>query len=260
MSTRTSAGYLTVNEFNTCPPKRVLLIGDSVALTMGIEMVLHEKDWGTLIDDKALTGCGFIVGDDVDPHGVFTPMASQCNNEDAQWAADARTAQAQAIVVEMGWWDSEPHMISGSVATLTQPGYDTMVEQDILGLITRLRSASSAPIFFLSVPWMDPPAWTNGQQDPAASAAYHNEINDLIESAVRTSSSLHFIDVSPYLTPSGQFQAVVDGQVCRETDGVHLYYRLPTQLSYVYTRCGAALSNGVLSTVREVLARARTSH
>jgi len=247
-------GAVTYAKYTTCPPKHVLIIGDSLALTMGLQMSMAQEDWGTLIDNVALDGCGFVTGYSIEHLGAYTPMNHSCDNEVATWASDARSFKAQAIVVELGWWDSFDHMINGSAATLLQPQYDDMVEQKILALIAGLRTASAAPIYFLSVPWMDPPE-TNGQPEPAASAASHNEINALIEQAAKSSRTTHFVDVSPYITPAGSFQTNVDGGICRNSDGVHLYYAPAGTLDYVHTRCGMALQRGVLSLIREDLKR-----
>jgi hypothetical protein len=248
-------GVLSYGHFTTCPPKRVLIVGDSLALTMGIELFLDEKDWGINIDNGALNGCGFVTGDKVELAGNYDAMNPHCDQEQAVWTADARNFKAQAIVVELGWWDSFQHMINGSITSLAQPQYDSMVEQQILDLIHGFRTASTAPIYFLSVPWMNPPALPNGQPEPAASAANHNEINDLIQSAVKSSKTVHFVDISPYITPSGQFETDVGGGVCRQSDGVHLYYKSPETVHYIQTECGKALQSGVLSLIRQDLAK-----
>jgi SGNH domain (fused to AT3 domains) len=239
--------------FTTCPPKRVLLVGDSVALTMGIQMALGQEKWGALMDDQAINGCGFVTGYPLEHLGSFAPMNPHCDQEVSVWTADARQFKPQAIVVELGWWDSYQHMINGQVESLSQPQYDTLVEQHILSLIQGIRSASSAPLFFLSVPWMNPPALPSGQQEPAASAASHNEINSLIQQAVSQSSQVHFVDISPYITPSGQFSKTVDGGICRASDGVHLYYGALGTLDLHHTQCGKALQKGVLSLIRQEL-------
>jgi hypothetical protein len=250
-----SSSITSYGEFTTCPPKRVLLIGDSVALTMAIQMSLHQEDWGTLVDDGSLIGCGFVTGHSVDYLGTWVPMNPHCDHEAATWTAAARSFKPQAVVVEMGWWDSLRHLINGHVESLAEPRYDSMVEQQIVDLIRGIRSASSAPMYFLSVPWMDPPALPNGQEEPGASAASHDEINDLIKAATKSSDGVHFVDVSPYITPSGHYQTDVDGGVCRaSSDGVHLYYGPPNTFDYVQTRCGMALQNGILSMIREDLA------
>jgi hypothetical protein len=160
----------------------------------------------------------------------------------------------------MGWWDSFQHLINGNVASLGQPQYDTMMEQQILALIASLRSASAAPIYFLSVPWMNPGPLPNGQQEPAASAASHDEINALIKSAAQSSKSVHFVDISTYITPSGKYEAEVDGGKCRASDGIELYYSSPGALHYVQTQCGKALQKGLLSMIRQALSGGSHHH
>ncbi len=243
-------GFVAYGSFATCPPKRVLVLGDSVALTMGIQLSLDQEDWGTLIENAAINGCGFVTGYDVriTPRSGSFALGSQCESEATIWVSDVRSFGPQAIVVEMGWWDSFPHVIKGKESDLSQPRYDARVESGIRGLIRKLRTVSAAPIYFLSVPWMRPPILPNGQPRPAASTANHVEVNRLIRSAARSSPSTHFIDISPYITPTGHFQTNVGGGVCRTSDGVHLYYT-----NYVHTECGKALQRGVLSIIRENL-------
>ena len=155
------------------------------ALSMGIQMSLGQEDWGTIVDDAGLLGCGFVTGYDLKFEGHVIPMNPHCNNEAAVWISDIRSFEPQAIVVDMGWWDSFRHIVNGKVSFLAQPHYDSLVEQRILALIDSLRAVSAAPIYFLSVPWMQPPALPKGQPEPAASTASHDEINSLIQSATR---------------------------------------------------------------------------
>jgi hypothetical protein len=226
---------------------------------MGIEMAIGQANWGTTVDNEALNGCGFVTGYSVYVHGSYNSMDAECDNEVGAWVADVHHFKPQAIIVEMGWWDSHQRLINGNVSDLAQPQYDSLVEQRIVALVASFRSVSAAPIYFLSVPWMQPPALPNGQTDPAASPAYHDEINSLIREATHSSSSVHFVDVSPYITPSGDFQASLDGGTCRASDGVHLYYTplKPSSgvLDYVQTQCGKALQQGILSMIREDLAK-----
>jgi hypothetical protein len=245
--------FVRYARFTTCPPKRVLVLGDSVAITMGIQMNIDQEDWGAIVDVVATDGCGFVTGYDVNYLGRFIPMNRSCNNDAAVWTSDVRSFRPQAIVVEMGWWDSFPHMINGKVSLLSDPRYDSLVERQILGLTHSLRIVSAAPIYFLSVPWMQPSALPNGRPEPAASRASHNEINRLIRSAALSSTTTHFVNISPYITPAGHFQADVEGRICRASDGVHLYYG--AGLHYVQTECGKALQRGVLSMIRQDLVK-----
>jgi hypothetical protein len=247
-------GSINYKSFTTCPPKRVLLIGDSVALTMGIQMSLNQENWGALIENASLNQCGFVTGYSVEVNGTTTAMDPKCADEPMVWTKDAHRFKPDAIVVEMGWWDSLLHVINGTTASLSQPQYDTMVEHQVLGLIADLRSVSAAPIYLLSVPWMHPGPLPNGQQEPASTAAYHDKINSLIEAAAQTSKTVHFVDISSYITPSGHYQRDVDRGNCRASDGIELYYSSPGALHYVQTLCGKALQRGVLSVIRQALA------
>ena len=249
-------GYVTYGQFTTCPPKRVLVIGDSLALTMGIEMSIGQEDWGTIMDGKAINGCGFVTGTDLEHNGTFVRENPACDNELATWTTDIHLFKPQAILIEMGWWDSFQHMINGTVQSLADPSYDNLVEQQIVHLTQGLRSATSANIYLLSVPWMNPAPLPNGQPEPAASPTSHNEINSLLQAAAASSSATHVVDVSPYITPSGHFQTNVDGKVCRSSDGIHLYYAPnSSSLHYVHTPCGQALQRGVLSMIRQGLSK-----
>jgi hypothetical protein len=253
-------GSISYKSFTTCPPKRVLLIGDSVALTMGIEMSINEENWGTLIENASVKDCGFVTGYSVVDLGNVTPTNSQCNGALKVWTKDAHRFKPQAIVVEMGWWDSFQHLINGAVVSLSQLQYVAMVEQQMHALINGLRSASAAPIYFLSVPWMNPGQLPNGQPEPAASATSHDDINSLIQTVAQSSDAVHFVNVAPFITPSGAYEAQVGGGQCRSADGIELYYTAPQALRYVQTPCGKALQKGLLSTIRQGLKQPSHRH
>ncbi len=237
--------------FHTCPPKHILLIGDSVALTMGIEMVLDEERYGVLLDNRTTLGCGFVTGDEVNLTGSFTPMSRQCTSEGATWSAAAKNFKPQAVVVEMGWRDSMEHKVNGATVDLSSTSYRNLVLSKMEALVTALRSVTSAPVYFLTVPWMQPPKWANGQANPAASTASHAEINSLLAEAVAKSKDAHLINVSPYITPTGHFDLDVHGSPCRQATGVNMYTQRTGSAAYVSTACGLALQEGVLSTIRK---------
>ncbi len=246
-------GSIVYKVFNTCPPKRVLLVGDSLAWTMGIQMSINEEDWGTLILNASMIGCGFVTGYNVEVLGQVTSMDPRCDQEASIWANDARLFKPDAIVVEQGWWDSLQHLINGQITSLSQLTYDAMVEQQIQGLIANIRSVSAAPIYFLSVPWMNPGSLPNGRQEPAASASSHRAINEVIQTSIRSSKAVHFVNISPYITPLGKYETNVDGGTCRASDGIALYYTSPGPVHYVQTQCGKALQRGILSLIRRAL-------
>ena len=250
-------GIITYKLFTTCPPKKVLFIGDSIGLTMGIQMSLNQSNWGTLIDNASLNGCGFITGYSLEVLGQITAMNPRCADAAEYWEKTAHLFRPQAIVIELGWEDSFQHLINGQLTSLNQLSYVQMLEQHIKSLVAGLRAVSSSPIYFLSVPWSNPGTLPNGQPEPAASATSHDDINTVIKAIASSSKNVHFVDISRYITPSGKYATDVDGAVCRGTDGVELYFSAPGAVRYVQTRCGKALQRGVLSIIRKALVPAR---
>jgi hypothetical protein len=240
--------------FYTCPPKRVLVIGDSVALSMGFEMVLDQENWGTIVADNAILGCGFLVGYPVWNQARWGDGNPQCKTELSSWASAVKSFQPQAVVVEMGWWDSMIHLVDGHSEQLGQTPYDTLLLDHMTALVKALDVGSKPFIYFLTVPWMDPAKFPNGQSQPAAAPAFHDKINYLLAQAVKDTSRTALINVSPWITPGGKFQLYVDGAQCRTADGIHMYYELPGTTAWISTPCGRALQKGVLSIVRQGLA------
>ena len=62
-------GGSTRVRFTTCPPKRVLLIGDSIAFTLGMGFMEGEQNYGVELANAAILGCGF------NNRGSSTPLA-----------------------------------------------------------------------------------------------------------------------------------------------------------------------------------------
>jgi hypothetical protein len=246
-------GVTAYGTFYTCPPKRVMIIGDSVSLSMGIEMELDEENWGIEADNVAILGCGFVIGMQVDQNDKFVNQNDACSTEYSTWRSDAESFKPDLVIVEMGWWDSMLHKYNGQVVQLGQTWYEGVVLARMKTLLSELAVDGSPPVDFLTVPWMDPPKWPNGEHNPGASTAAHDEINALLADAVKSDPSrATLINVSPYVTPEGRFQEYVDGR-CRESDGVHMY--VGVGLDFVLTHCGYELQKGVLTQVREQLAK-----
>ena len=218
-------------------------------------MSLNQSNWGTLIDNASLNGCGFITGYSLDVLGQITAMNPRCTNESEYWEKTTHLFRPQAIIIELGWEDSFQHLINGQMTSLNQLSYVQMLEQHVKSLVASLRAVCSTPIYFLSVPWSNPGPLPNGQSEPAASATSHDDINTVIKAIASSSKNVHFVDISRYITPSGKYATDVDGGVCRGTDGVELYFSAPGAVRYVQTRCGKALQRGVLSIIRKALVR-----
>jgi peptidoglycan/LPS O-acetylase OafA/YrhL len=234
-----------------CPPVRVLVIGDSIGLTVGIEVGFDAKAYGVIEQDRAELGCGFVVGYDVAaPVMGWTRQSPRCAEALAGWRKDERRFNPDVVVVEMGYWDLADHMRNGHVTHIGEPGFDAVLARRVRHLVSLLGSAHR-PVVLLGVPPVEPPPLPNGAEPPEASASRRQEINSILRSVARAEPAfVHYFDLAPTIAPGGRFQADVDGGVCRSSDGVHLYDGSPPDL--LQTRCGARLEKRLLPYLRRV--------
>ncbi|HTU85910.1 MAG TPA: SGNH hydrolase domain-containing protein, partial [Solirubrobacteraceae bacterium] len=227
--------------FQTCPPKRVLLIGDSLAFTLGMPWLGNEEKYGIQLTDAAILGCAFTTQGELDVAGTWEGQSAGCPDELEEWAREERAVKAQEVVVELGYRDQFDWEIDGKVVHLGQPEFDAYVQNQINRLVDTL-GAGGTKILFLSVPYTDPPSQSNGSPAPAASPARHALINSMLESEARKHpNTVRVLDIDQTVSPGNHYDADVNGQLCR-FDGVHFS---------VY--CSELLEPQVLGEVRKTL-------
>ena len=72
-------------------------------------------------------------------------------------------------------------------------------------------------------------------------------INAMLASLPRRfPGEVYYFNIAPYVTPGNHFDAMVDGQICRTSDGLHFFIGGPAFSQYVQTRCGADLQAALL--------------
>jgi hypothetical protein len=238
--------------FHTCPPERVMLIGDSVSQSLGFQLALHEERYGVELQNDAELGCGFITTGLIGAPGSWSDFNPVCYTAVQTWRREAATFHPQVVVLEMGWWDSMDHLINGEDVYLGEPSYDSYLVQTIDQVIDEV-DASGAKVVLLSVPWMLPPPWPNGEEMPAALSYRHFMINKMLQTAVaERPGRAYFFDIAPEVTPAGHFEADVGGSICRTSDGIHFYwghnvFKVPA------TSCGEKLQAALLPWLRDLV-------
>jgi hypothetical protein len=230
-----------IKRFQTCPPKRVLLIGDSIAFTLGVPMLDDEEHYGTEVADGAMLGCAFTAGGLLDVNGSWKEPDQGCDGALSTWAQMERSLRPDVVVVELGYRDEFDWRWGNAVVHLGQRVFDRNVESRIEQFVDVL-GAGGTKILFLSVPFTHPPDQPSGAPAPAASPARHAKINALLRAvADRHAGQVGMLDLDPTISPGGAYAGQVDGQVCR-FDGIHFT---------VY--CAKLLEPQILGAVRQLL-------
>jgi peptidoglycan/LPS O-acetylase OafA/YrhL len=229
--------------FTTCPPKRVLLVGDSLAFTLGVGMQSDEQRYGVELADAGILGCAFTTTGQLDVNGAWQGQSAGCPNALKQWAQAERTLHAQAVVVELGYRDEFDWRINGKTEHLGQPAFDAYVQKQIDQYV-KVLGKGGVPVVFLSVPYTHPPDLPNGSPAPAASPARHAIINSMLRSAARLDPThVQVLGIDKTVSPGNQYQSKVNGQLCR-FDGIHFSIF-----------CSELLQPAVLGSAREAIAK-----
>ncbi|HWF54365.1 MAG TPA: acyltransferase family protein [Solirubrobacteraceae bacterium] len=233
-------GSSTVS-FRTCPPAKVLVVGDSLGYTIGVGLMENEQRYGLQVDNAAILGCAFDATGEMQISGVWQAQSTGCPDALTTWAADANAVGARAVVVELGYRDQFNWKIDGKVEHLGQTAFDARLQRTIDRYVQVL-GAHGRDVVFLSVPWSKPPANPDGSASVAGTPARHRTINAMLAKAARGHANVSIVDLDATVSPHGEYQPDVNGKLCR-FDGVHftLY-------------CSQLLQPTVLGDVRRQLA------
>ncbi|HEV2361846.1 MAG TPA: acyltransferase family protein [Acidimicrobiales bacterium] len=221
------------------PPQgtvRALLVGDSMAVTLGFGLETGESNYRVSMDDVAILGCGFDPVSEISFAGSTTKENSACATDLRTWAAEAVSFHASVVVVEMGYWDCADHLIGGKWVHVGDPGFDATLSDWIARTITAL-GAGGRPVVFMTVPGTNAGEQLDGSAWPYDQPSRHAAMNALIRNVVsRFPGRAYVVDINPVVSPEGVYgqyatltfrdpslvpQAPLGTQILARSDGVH---------------------------------------
>jgi len=226
--------------FHTCPPDKVLLVGDSLAFSLGVGLMDDEVHYGIEVANAARLGCAFTTAGELNIGGQWQPQSDGCPTALDQWSRDARTLGTRAVIVELGYRDQFDWRMNGTVVHLGQRWFDQYVQSQIDRFVNRF-SATGATVVLLTVPYTNPPPNTDGSPAAAAAPARHRIINSMLYQAASGHPNVSVVDIDKQLSPHDHYQATIDGRVCR-FDGIHFT-----------TFCSKMLQPTILDATRQLI-------
>ncbi len=199
---------------------RVLLAGDSIALTLGFGLAAEERHYGVTMWDVGMLGCSYDSAGELEYLDYRTDEQSNCRNAVQTWSADAAKFHVQAVVVEMGYWDAADRTFDGGWTSVGSALFDSYLQSQVEHLI-RVLGAGGAAVLLLTVPGTDSGSQPDGQPLPYDLVARHQEVNAVLARAVaRFPGRAWLVDINPVVSPGGRFVSSVGGKTIRY-DGVH---------------------------------------
>jgi hypothetical protein len=217
-------------------PVRVLLFGDSVALTLGLGLSLpkEQQAYGYVLSDKGILGCGVVFGPEVELMGTRYETPPACNGTPLtpgeaaakqpwpdQWQSAISQDKPNVVVLLAGRWEVVDREYEGNWTNILSPTYAAYVKSQ-LEQASQLVAASGARMVFLTAPCTDEGEQPDGapwpEDSPARLAAYNKLVRQVAAEHPTTDSAVNLFGAA---CPKGKFTTTVDGVTIRETDGVH---------------------------------------
>jgi len=225
------------------PPVRVLLVGDSVALTLGIGLAEQEHRADLDIRDDGLLGCGVAIGNEVRLHGQVDPVAGPgpdgtgaagtCRLDPgphgllwpAYWQQQIAAFHPDLVVLLAGRWETVTRTSpSGQWTNILHPAYAAYIER-ALQLAVAVGTAQGAHMVLETSPCFDTGEQPDGlpwrEDDPARVDAYNRLVRQVAADHPATVTVQH---LHALVCPGGRFTPTEDGVPLRTSDGVHFTY------------------------------------
>ena len=217
-------------------PVRVLLFGDSVALTLGLGLGLEaeQQKYGYVLSDKGILGCGVVFGPEVQLMGALFATPPACNGTPYspsepsikqpwpnQWLSAINEVKPNVVVLLAGRWEVVDREYQGTWTNILHPAYAAYVKSQ-LEQASQLATASGAHMVFLTAPCTDEGEQPDGapwpEDNPARLAVYNKLVRQVAAEHPTTDTA---VDLFGAACPGGKFAATVDGVTIRLSDGVH---------------------------------------
>jgi hypothetical protein len=205
-------------------PVRLLIVGDSIALTLGMGLSVDSGSrYGVTVSDHATLGCDLDPGLQVLVAGSPGPATPGCDLWRGLWPLLVAHERPQVVALGLGRWEVTDHLLGNQWVHVGEPAWDQHLTGDLRSAVALFHSFGARVVLF-TMPYIDP---TDRQPDglpwsedtPARVRAY----NELLRQVARADPHVvTVIDLNRILSPQGVYTASLHGVAVRSSDGVHI--------------------------------------
>jgi peptidoglycan/LPS O-acetylase OafA/YrhL len=204
-------------------PEHALLLGDSIALTLGIGLGQHARAWGITLDNKSAIGCDLDPATTVNVMGTVSPAAGGCPDWRPYWSGLVGRERPDVVVVLLGRWESIDRLYGGRWTHVGEAAFDRHLVAE-LGQVIDIGSAHGAKVAMLTLPYI---AQTTEQPDgspwdmnlPSRTNAYNADVRRAVAEHPHQAS---VIDLNKLLDPQGHYTSYIHGVRVRSFDDEHI--------------------------------------
>jgi SGNH domain (fused to AT3 domains) len=222
---------------NSGLPVRVLLVGDSTALTLGegLGEAAVESQYDYVLFDDGIVGCGIADGPEVEAMGERDSVGPACNGATpapgtslaqepwpVQWQHDIAVDHPNVVALLAGRWEVLNREYRGRWTNILHPAFAAYVRRQ-LELASSLVTSTGARLVFLTAPCTNEGVQPDGapwpEENPARLAAYNKLLKEV---AAEHPQSDTVANLGTAACPGGRYSTGKDGVTIRTVDdGVH---------------------------------------
>jgi peptidoglycan/LPS O-acetylase OafA/YrhL len=199
---------------------KVLLVGDSVAFTLGDKGFEGEvaDASGLAFWNQAILFCELVPGAHRENDEV-RPASDTCLDWEHDWRRTVELWDPAVSVLQIGAWEIFDREIDGEWVTFGTPEYDEVLVPVLQRAVDSL-SSQGAPVVVLTTPPFerDDGVTTDWTQNDTARTDHFNEL--LRDLAAANPDTVRLIDLGGYLCPNNECRDQIDGVELRP-DGLH---------------------------------------
>lgn len=202
-------------------PVRVMLVGDSVGLTLYQGMNAVASRYGVELVDRTRLGCGIVRGGPYNYFGEDREQPPECENWPADWANDIATVDPDVVFVVTGRWEVMDRVYHGRWTRLGESGFDAYLIRE-LGRAATVLNRRGAHVVFATAPYYMRGERPDGGIWPEDEHWRVDTYNGLVRRVVDSHPGVALVDFGGHLSPGGTLARVIDGIQVRAGDGVHI--------------------------------------
>jgi peptidoglycan/LPS O-acetylase OafA/YrhL len=201
------------------PTQSTLLLGDSVAYTLGDALAAAGAKDGVAVNTVGRLGCGMTTGIPLNSDGTLVQWGPGCADDTAQYQSGMLSKYNPDTLMWLSTWETSDFEVDGRPLKFGTTAFDTW----LLGEMERVRQLAAdhgARLVFLT----NPPTAPNPLRKVTASdSEKFVHLNDLYRRfADQHPSDVSVVDLTPIVCPGGKpCPTTVDGVVLRPKDGGH---------------------------------------
>jgi len=200
---------------------KVLIAGDSVALTLGYWLDPKQDTRGVQVRTEATLGCG-LAGGIIESNGADQPTSEECSGWPLRWRETVDEYQPSVAAVLVGAWDVLDHRVGDDILHVGTPPWVVYMTHQ-LDTATEVLTAHGARVVLMTAPCFSRPESGLEGFPERADAQRVADLNRVFRTYAKAHSSrVSVVDLHSFLCPGGKYTATLHGKPVRDPDGTHL--------------------------------------